>query len=427
MPNHSSKQAWIVVLSASLFFFFEFMQMTVFNSISGELMQAFNINGTRLGILAAGYFYANVIFLFPVGIILDRFSTRKLIISGLSLCILATIGMALATNYYLALLARFLIGTAGSLCFLSASRLASRWFPTERLAFVIGVVVTMAMLGGFIAQTPMTYLVHHVGWRVALLSDAVLGVLFLIIIIRTVYDFPPHYQTKHQENLQQLNALGFWRSIAKALSNIQNWLAGLYTSLLNLPIFIIGSSFGSLYFQQIHHFSRTQASLCSSMIFLGTIIGSPFIGNLSDRLGVRCKPMIIAGFISLFLTIGLIVFSNPSVFEMCLLIFAMGIFTSAQIIGYPLIAESNPLALTSTSIGVASVLIMGGGAVFEPLFGWLLNLYWDHSTLNGIAQYSHKDFTVALLILPITIVIGIIAAFLAKETFCKHQGERVSN
>lgn len=429
MFRHSShkiaslnKQAWIIVLSASLFFFYEFLQMTVFNSISTDLMQTFQISGTKFGILAAGYFYANVIFLFPAGIILDRFSTRKLILGGLILCTLATIGMALAHNYYLALLARFLIGTASTLCLLSASRLASRWFPSERLAFVIGVVVTMAMLGGFTAQTPMTFLVNHIGWRMALLSDAILGILFLVIIYKNVYDFPPSYKHKHEENLQHLNALGFWRSIGKALSNIQNWLAGVSASLLNLSIFLIGSSFGNLYLQQAHHYSKTQASVCSSMIFLGMIFGSPMMGNLSDRIALRRKPMVIAGIIVLLLSIALMLFQQANPWLIGLVIFLLGFFAGAQIICFPLIAESNPMAITSTSIGVASVLIMGGGAAFEPLFGYLLNLHWDHTMINGIAYYSAKSFDLALLILPVTAFIAIIAACLTKETYCRGQG-----
>lgn len=104
---------------------------------------------------------------------------------------------------------------------------------------------------------------------------------------------------------------------------------------------------------------------------------------------------------------------------MALLIFALGFFTSAQIISYPLIAESNSPALTSTALGIASVLIMGGGAVFAPLFGWLLNLYWDHRIVNGVAHYSIHNFYHAMLILPLTALLSLLFACLVKETHCK--------
>jgi MFS family permease len=412
-------QAWAIVISAGLFFFFEFLQMTMFNSISEDLMQSFNIAGTRFGILSAAYFYANVVFLFPAGLMLDRFSTRKLILTGLALCIIATIGMSLASNYWLALTARFVIGMASTLCFLSASRLATRWFPSHQLALATGVIVTMAMLGGFFGQTPISLLVQHYGWRHALLLNAVLGVLFWIVILFVVRDFPANFKAQHQENLQTLKQLGFWSSIIKAITQRQNWLAGLYTSLLNLSIFIIGSSFGTLFFTQVHGFSMTEASFASSMIFLGTIFGSPIIGAASDKLKNRRAPMIICAIISLLLL--LLVFYDRTLHydSIVILMFAIGFFTSSQIITYPLISESNPKAFTSSAIGMASVLIMAGGAIFVPLFGWLLTLNWKHIYVNHIAFYSSKDFYLALMILPIAVVISLICVLMAKETYAK--------
>ncbi len=417
--KETQMKGWLVVLAASLFFFYEFSQLTMFNTISSDIMQAFDITGTKFGALAAGYFYANVIFLFPAGILLDRYSTRKLILGGLSLCIAATLLLSFAYNYWLALFARFLIGTAGSLCFLSVSRLASRWIAPSRLALAIGIVVTIAMLGGFVAQTPLSFLVASLGWRKALWAYAGVGVIILAIIYWQVSDYPPNYQQQHQENLRKLNENGFWYSIALTLKNMQNWFAGLYTSFLNLAVFLIGSSFGTLFLMQARHFTETQSSFISSMIFLGTIFGSPLIGAYSDRAGSRKQPMLICAIISLLLISLFLYIDNISFIVSCVLIFLVGFFTSAQIISYPLIAESNSGTITSSAIGIASVLIMGGGAVFEPLFGWLLNLGWDHTMQGEMAIYSAADFHRALLILPITMIISIVLTFFLRETHCR--------
>ena len=45
--------AWLVCLAAALFFFYEFLQLNVFNPISQELTQAFGINATDLGYLSS--------------------------------------------------------------------------------------------------------------------------------------------------------------------------------------------------------------------------------------------------------------------------------------------------------------------------------------------------------------------------------------
>src|SRR5665647_2746589 len=47
-----------------------------------------NLNGTSFGNLCATYLLADVIFLLPAGIILDRFSVKKVILAALSCCVL---------------------------------------------------------------------------------------------------------------------------------------------------------------------------------------------------------------------------------------------------------------------------------------------------------------------------------------------------
>src|SRR3989338_1693860 len=140
-------QSWFVVFAASLFFFYEFIQMNMFNSISLSLMHAFHIDAAKLGDLSSFYFIANVIFLFVAGILLDRYSTRSVILTALAICILGTALFSFSHSFALACFFRFLTGIGSAFCFLSVIRLASRWFPANCMAFVIGAVLTIAMFG----------------------------------------------------------------------------------------------------------------------------------------------------------------------------------------------------------------------------------------------------------------------------------------
>ena len=51
-----TRLAWAVILTASLFFFYEFIQLNMFNAIAVDLLQAFNLNATELGQLSSMYF-----------------------------------------------------------------------------------------------------------------------------------------------------------------------------------------------------------------------------------------------------------------------------------------------------------------------------------------------------------------------------------
>ena len=135
--------AWVVVLTTSLFFFYEFIQLNLFNSIDVPLMRDFGLDAVQLGQLASMYFYANALCLFPAGNLLDRYSTKKLLLFAVTLCTVGTFMFGFAIHYFTAAAGRFLVGMGASFCFLSCIRIASRWFPPHRMAFVTGVVVVM--------------------------------------------------------------------------------------------------------------------------------------------------------------------------------------------------------------------------------------------------------------------------------------------
>lgn len=419
-PHHSANelklggvQAWLVVLVSALFFFYEFLQMNMFDTINADLMRAFHIHAIQVSNLSAGYFYADVLLLFPAGIILDKFSTRTLLSVAMAVSVAATFYLSFTGNYWLAFAMRLLSGFAAAFNLLSSLRLASRWFPATHLALVTGVVVTMAMLGGVIAQTPMAVLVEHFGWRHAVRMDAGLGLVFLLCIIAIVRDYPKGYIAAH---IEAPNTRSLWQTIRYILKNKQNWLAGCYTSFLNLPILVMGALWGIQYLTQANHFTRTQAATINSMLFIGTIIGSPMLGAISDRLKQRKLPMIVGAILSVVVIFLIRYWVTPSFSTMFILFLLLGFFTSTQVISYPLITESNALSLNGSALGMASVIIMAGGAIFQPVMGWLLDLHWHGALKNKVPVYSPHDYHFAFMIFPIMFIVALLFSFFIRET-----------
>jgi len=395
--------------------------MNIFNAISVDLMQDFSLNTVQLGYLSGTYLAADMLFLLPGGIILDRFSTRKVILTAMILCIVSTFGFALTHNVWLAASFHFISGIGNGFCFLSCIMLASRWFPPKKQAFVIGIIVTVAMLGGVMAQTPLALLAENFGWRHAVEFDAMLGIGIMFLIWMFVSDFPAKGREAHRQERAALETMGFVSSLRQAIANGQNWLCGLYTGLLNLPIMLFGALWGSLYLTEVHHLSNTNATIVTSMIFIGTIVGSPLSGWFSDNLGLRRLPMLLGGIISLVIILMIIMMPTLSMRASIALFFALGFFTSTQIIAYPTITESNPRAITGTSIALASTLIMGGAGLAQPFFAYVMNSGWNGRSINNVPIYSISDFNHALYIIPIGFIIGITAAWFIKETNCQQQ------
>lgn len=409
----SQRLAWLVCLSAGLFFFYEFFQLNLFDVINQPLRDEFQIDATQLSWMSSAYLWADILFLLPAGVILDRYSTRLVILTAMTICVLGTIGFALTHSFMWASFFHFLSGIGNAFCFLSCVVLVSNWFQPRRQALVIGCLVTMAFTGGMMAHTPLAFLNEHFGWRYSLLIDGAAGALILLWIYLFVRDDPNDavkYELQNQDSLSS--------QFMKALANSQNWLSGLYTSCLNLPIMVICALWGASYLQVVHQLPQMVASNIVSLIFIGSIIGCPVMGWMSDTLGHR-KPLMVFGAVATFLTV-IPLFLGIELSETALgvLFFLLGFFTSTQVITYPLIAESNPKCSTGAATGIASVIIMGGGGVGQVLFGWLMQ---HHAGVSSY-QYTVADFQFAMWMFPIAVLVAFLAILFTRETHCMRRG-----
>ncbi len=318
---------------------------------------------------------------------------------------LATFWFAVTHSLWIAGFSRIIIGLAGAFALLGSLKVASRWFKSNQMALVTGAVVTMAMIGGMISQSPLTIMSKSIGWRAAMQYIGYLGAIITLLIFVFVRDYPPEAHETIKEQKQELSTIGFWRSLGRVLINSQNWFAGLYTSLLNLPVFLLGGSWGIAYLVSIHHFNMVTASYITTMLFVGMIFGSPAWGWVSDHMGRRCRPMIIGAILSLLIILMIMYIPHIPVWGYMTLFLLLGLMIGAQVIGYPLIAESNTSAITGTALAIGSTLIMAGGFT-QTLFGWMLGPH-------------HNNYALAMLIMPVAMVIALVVSLLAKETSCK--------
>jgi MFS family permease len=386
--------AWVVCLSAGLFFLYEFLQLNVFDVINPALRDDFHLSALALGWLSSAFLWANIIFLIPAGLLLDRWSARTVVLAAMVLCVIGTLGFASTHRFYWAFFFHALAGVGNAGCFLSCVVLVARWFPSNQQAFVIGCITTMAFAGGVIAHTPMAYLAAHYGWRHALYFDGVLGVVILLWLLWALHDKP--HQTPHASS-----AVLTWREWLNLAVSPQIILPGLYTACMNLPIMVLCALWGASYLTQVQHLAVLDASNVVSLLLLGSMVGCPVVGWLSDYWGSRHAVMILGASVTLLLWLPFFMFTVLSNAVLCVLFFLLGFFTSTQVISYPLIAEYNTPAHTGIATAIASIIIMGGAGLAQIGFGFLM----------------HWDYDCALKLFPVTTLVALIAILLTRRKY----------
>jgi len=414
----SMLRRWTVVMSGALLFLYSFMQLNILNPIGIYLMRDFGINSTQLGYLSSMHFYANFLLVFPAGLLVDRFSTRRFILMAMGCAVISMFGFAYSSSIWMAGFFRFLSGIGGAFCFVTCIRLASQWFPPAKMGLAIGVIISMCAFGGMLAQAPMSLLSTAFGWRHAMLVMGGVGILFTFIIWLTVEDKPSDYQDVTEVGERKLE---FWESIRVVLSNRYNWLGGAYISLMNLPVFILGALWGNLFLTQAKGLTTAQASNTISMLFVGTLLGAPLSGWISTSCGRRRLPMIIGAGLALIIISGIIYIPHLSPSLFLFLFLLLGLAVSTQSLGYPVIMELNSPQVTASANSIIATVLMVSGFIFQPLFGWLINLNWDHKMVGGEPIYSLHNFHLAMLILPFGFIASKLIMPFIKETYCQLQ------
>jgi MFS family permease len=407
--------SWVVCLTAALFFFYEMLQLNMFNALSAPLMQAYGLTSTQLGWLSSAYFYANLIFLIPAGIILERFSTRRCMLIMCAVVILATVIFSLTHSFAVSFICRAFVGLGNCVAFLGCMQLASRWFEQKHLALAMGLIVTVAMLGGVVAQAPMAYLLSRVEWRFAVWGVAMVGAAIFMLMFLLVRDAP----AKFVNDTQTLSIPGLVTGLKRAMSSRSNWCCGLYMSLLNLPLMILGALWGNLYLGQTRGLSSVSAASITGMMFFGMIIGPPVIGLLSDKWQRRRLPMIAFAVLSLLAVIVVMYVSTTSVTLLMGLFLLLGVLISAQTLSYPTLAATNPPEIISMAMTIPALCFNLSVAVAQPAFGWLMHLDWHGQMHKGAAFYSVKDYFHGFGLLIAAVVASGVLAMMIKEPFAK--------
>lgn len=385
--NLFTRQSPIAVcLAAALLFFYSFFQLTMFNSISTPLMRSFAISPSTLGYLSASYFFANALATLPAGILMDRFSVRHIALSVMALCAIATLIFSFTHCLALAIVCRMLNGIGNTIGFLASMQIATRWLPSKRLALGIGLIITFIMLGGIVSQTPFSFLVTHSNWRVANGISGLVGILFFLYMWFYLQEFPAGHTKPQQAERSIL------KNLILVITNKQNWLCGLYTALMNLPIYLLGALWGVLYLENAFAFSTTQATTITGMLFIGMIAGSTGMSGLSDLLRNRKLVMTLSATFSAALVLFMIWGLFTHILILMLIFFLLGFLSSAQVISYPIVAESNPLEVNSTAMAIVGITVNLMSFIAQPLFGYLIELGHkiDGTTNNlSIGNYNH--------------------------------------
>ncbi len=423
--------AALVCFVGALFYFYDFFLQSLPGIISLSLIRDLKIGAGALGLLSGAYFFTYTPMQLVAGLLYDRYGPRILLTIMIAVCGIGAMLFSFAHGLVPAILGRMLMGLSSAFSFVCALGLIARWFDKRFFAPLIGLVQALSSLGAITAAIPMAILVSHIGWRGTSFWVGIIGLILAIIVFCIVRDEPKYSKSKskskkimtpyHKQGNKNLLVEEISR-LFSVLKRRHTWRIGLYAFVMWAPMTIFTELWGIPYLNQVYHMSEVASNAHMAIIWIAVAIFSPLVGIFSQLCSKRLLPMRITALIGLLGAVVLLfapgVFHSVPVWLIWVSLFCFGIGPTGAILSFAVVKDYNRENL-GAAIGFNNMMVVLGGAFFQPLVGVLINMFWDFKAAGETPVYTFANYQIGLSIVPLCFFAGfIISLFFIKETNC---------
>lgn len=426
------RRRWLIWIPAAVAFLAAYFHRTSTGVVADKLMGEFAIEqATDLGFLASIYFYTYAVLQIPAGIMADTFGQRRMITGSLLVSAAGAAIFAWADSLAGLYVGRFIASFGVALIFVNIIKIQAAWFRPKEFASVSGLLVLVGNAGSLLAATPLAFIVDALGWRTAFQMIAAYSLIMAFACWVTVRNSPEEVGLPAVSQLDDLSDAKIPRSPSlrpPILSSMKTVLCNKHSwapSLVSAAIFGVHMSFigawGIPYLMQVHEMSRVEASNHVLAMVFGNMIGAPFAGWLSDRIGYRQRPYIglVIFFLMVWMTLACWNDGKPPAWVMYPLCLSMGIGMSTIVLTVACVKEINPPNMTGIAAGIANSGPFIGAAIMQPAFGWVLDRYWEGAVDHGVRIYPLSAYQHGFFLCIAVIAVGLILTFGIRETYCR--------
>ncbi|OQX16536.1 MAG: MFS transporter [Desulfobacteraceae bacterium IS3] len=387
--------------------------------VAVDMMRDLNAGGALTGFLAAAYFYPYALAQLPAGLLSDSWGPRNTITLFFAVAFLGSLLMGFADSVFSAILGRALVGLGVAMLFVPTMKILTEWFHAREFAPMTGILMAMGGVGSLCAATPLAWISSRIGWRFSFVIIGVFTLLLAILVWCFVRNRPADMGLPSPSSSLKAQSppIPLKEAVRKTLTCLWFWPLAIWFFFDCAIFFSFGGLWGGPYLMQIYGLSKAASARILSMLAIGMIVGSPLLSFLSNNVFRARKPVIvISAFIVLCLT-GLLAFYTekipiPGLYLLCL---GLGIFSSAVVvIGFTMNKELFPVQMTGTAAGLLNLFPFAGGAVFQPVLGYLLEQQGKTGDAFSLAGYQN-----AFLALFLCGVIAWVSSFFLRETMKK--------
>jgi MFS family permease len=266
-----------------LLYFFDYVDRMIVTSLFPYIQKEWGLTDTQSGLLVSVVYWSIVVFVFPVSILVDRWSRKKTIGIMALIWSLATALCAFTKTFPQLLMTRSGIGIGEAGYAPAGTAMLSGLFPPEKrsrmmglwnMSIPLGIAVGIAV-GGFVAQ--------HWGWRHAFglvaLPGAIAAILFFFVKDYKTVDLVKTVGSSGAgNNKARMSKMDIFREFIHTPSLILTNIGFIGCIFVNNAIIV----WLPTYFHRVEGVPISEAGMKVGLIMLLAIIGLPVGGWLAD-------------------------------------------------------------------------------------------------------------------------------------------------
>ncbi|OGT98539.1 MAG: MFS transporter, partial [Geobacteraceae bacterium GWC2_48_7] len=308
--RENRRRRWIIFSVLALIYILVYFYRVSLAVVAGDITRDLKLTPQQLGGLSGVLFYVYAVAQLPLGPMIDRIGSRK-VISGCG--VLTAIGGILfsqAESLTVAMIARILIGIGTASVLMATFTIFSHWFSKQEFGRVSGFMVAVGNLGNLAATAPLALAVAAIGWRQSFLIIGIFQIAVTALVFIMVRDRPnrdkecDHHEPVSGKPSGMMAAWGeiFGKADFLLLGMIAFAWYGNYLALQGL--------WGGPYLMEALHLSREETGKLLMFTSIGFIAGSMVIDSIARKIFNSYKRTLLAG--QLLLLILMSVFIGPA-------------------------------------------------------------------------------------------------------------------
>lgn len=358
---------------------------SLLNPLLPFIRDAFSLSYGQAGWLVSAFSMSLGLSNAPIGMLADRFGSRRVVVIGLFLTGVISVAVGLAGTYWLLLVLLIVMGLIHGSYHAPASALMAGIYPASSRGSAIGLHITGGHLAYFVAPAVAGWMVVQSGsWTTPYIWLAWAPVVAGIWLWRLVPADTTQIELGSGESSMLQELRGVVRTVGPLVS------ASILFQVVQAALF----AFLALYLVDVRDIDPGWAAVLFGVPQLAGLLGAPAAGYLSDRIGRRRVILIGLGLMGpSFLALTLV----PNQLVLAPLILVGVAAAMRQGPTEVLVMDTAPPRRRATALGAYHMLVQQSGGIAAPVFGGLAGLVGIDSAFTGVCAVLGLGSVVVVL------------------------------